>query len=192
MTAQINDKLNFNKSDLDIVAIENPESFFDFSKLGLNPIATCSACWRGYIAIFAIDKNNNLILKNLYTNNDDKEPPIINGVEAFEINDWQENMYALAGNLAYENINLPIPYTGSFLIGDNFIDELYVHMGFHHPYKYEYIEEFIFENGICIETRDLSKKAKERREKEKSTERDPKDIPQWIEDQFDLSYSKKW
>ena len=122
MTAQINDKLSFNKSDLDIVAIENPESFFDFSKLGLSPIATCSACWRGYIAIFAIDKDNNLILKHLYTNNDDKEPPIINGVEAFEINDWQENMYALAGNLAYENINLPIPYTGSFLIGDNFID----------------------------------------------------------------------
>ena len=192
MTAQINDKLSFNKSDLDIVAIENPESFFDFDKLGLSPIATCSACWRGYIAIFAIDKDNNLILKNLYTNNDDKEPPIINGVEAFEINDWKENMYALAGNLAYEDINLLIPYTGSFLIGDSFIDELYVHMGFQHPFKYEYIEEFIFENGICIETRDLSKEAKERREKEKSTERNSKNIPQWIDDQFDLSYGKKW
>lgn len=192
MTAQINDKLSFNKSDFDIVAIENPENFFDFNKLNLNPIVTCSACWRGYIAIFAIDEDNNLILKHLYTNNDDKEPPIINGVEAFEINDWKENMYALAGNLAYENLNMPIPYTGSFLIGDNFIDELYVHMGFQHPFKYEYIEEFIFENGICIETRDLSKEAKERREKEKSTGKATKSTSQWIDVQFDLSYSKKW
>lgn len=87
MTAQINDKLRFNKSDLDIVAIEYPENFFDFGKLGINPIATCSAYWRGYLAILGIDEDNNLVLKDLYTNNDGKTPPTINGIEPFEIND---------------------------------------------------------------------------------------------------------
>jgi glutaredoxin len=192
MTAQINDKLRFDKSDFDIVAIENTENFFDFEKIGLKPIANCTACWRGYIAIFGIDEDNNLVLKDLYSNNDDMEPPLINGVEVFEINDWQENLYTLAGNLVYKDINLPITYTGSFLIGDNFIRELYVHMGFQHPFKYEYLEEFIFENGVCIETRDLSKEAKERREKEKSTDKVTKSPVQWIEDQFDLGYRKKW
>lgn len=69
---------------------------------------------------------------------------MINGVKPFEIDDWKEHIYAVAGNLAYENINLPIPYTGAFLIGDNFIDKLYVHMGFQAPFTYEYLEEFIF------------------------------------------------
>ena len=192
MTAQINDKLKLGKNDLDIVAIEDPESFFDFGRLGLNPISNCSACWRGYIAIFAIDENNNLFLRDLYTNNGGEVPPMIHGVKPFEIDNWKENIYAIAGNLAYENINLPIPYTGAFLIGDNFIDKLYVHMGFQHPFKYEYLEEFIFENGVCIETRDLSKEAKEQREKQKSTEKASKSLPQWIDEQFDLSYRKKW
>lgn len=131
-------------------------------------------------------------MKDLYTNNDGKTPPTINEVEPFEINDWKENIYAVAGNLAYENINLPIPYTGAFLIGDNFIRDFYVHMEFQAPFTYEYLEEFIFENGVCVETRDLSKEAKERREKQKSIEKASKGLPQWIENQFDLSYKKKW
>jgi hypothetical protein len=44
---------------------------------------------------------------------------------------------------------------------------------------------------LSIETRDLSKEPKERRDKGKSTERNSKDIPKWIDNQFDLSYSKK-
>ncbi len=93
---------------------------------------------------------------NLYTNNNLNTSPIINGVKHFEIDDWQENVYAMADNLAYENINLPISYTGSFLVGDNFIDKYYVHMGFQAPFAYEYLEEFIFDNGVCVGTRDLS------------------------------------
>ncbi|WP_185903774.1 hypothetical protein [Hathewaya massiliensis] len=41
-------------------------------------------------------------------------------------------------------------------------------MRFYHPFKCEYLEEFIFENGVCIKTRDLLKEVKERREKQKS------------------------
>lgn len=52
-----------------------------------NPIANCSACWRGCIAIFAIDENNNLLLRDLYTNISGEVPPMINGVKPFEIDD---------------------------------------------------------------------------------------------------------
>ena len=192
MTAQVNDKFRFNEKDFDLVAIENEESFFDISKLGLTPTFESTDCWRGYIAIFAVDDDNNLILKYLYTNNDGKEPPIINGVEAIVVDDWYRRKYGSAGKLVYENINLPISYTGAFLIGDGFIYEHYVHMGFQHPYKYEYIEEFIFENGKCIETKNLSEEAKERREKEKTNKKESKLIDLWIDDPFDLSYTRKW
>jgi len=62
---------------------------------------------------------------------------------------------------------------------------------FQAPFTYKYLEEFIFENGVCIETRALSKEAKEQREQQKSTEKASKHLPQWINDPFDLSDRKK-
>lgn len=39
---------------------------------------------------------------------------------------------------------------------------------FQAPFTYKYLEEFIFENGVYIETRALSKKAKEHKKKNKN------------------------
>jgi hypothetical protein len=82
MSGQVNDKFVFIKKKFCLSAIEFPDGFLDIYLLGIKPIEFHTACWRGYIATFGINKERNLVLKELYTNNGNKkedEPPLING-----------------------------------------------------------------------------------------------------------------
>lgn len=57
-------------------------------------------------------------------------------------------------------IGLPINYTGDLIIGDDFLGEYYVYMGFQQPYTYENVKELKFEKGKLIEVKDHSLKMK--------------------------------
>lgn len=47
--------------------------------------------------------------------------------------------------VAYEFKDVPL--SGGLLLGEGFIQELYVHMGFHPAWKYLHVIELIFEGG---------------------------------------------
>lgn len=189
MTAQINDKFIFNGHSYDISAIQLPCEFFCIEKLGIFPTEKTTACWRGYVAEFAILENR-LVLKDLTTNNGkrDVEPVVLNGISPFIIgSEKYQDWY-------YENINLEISYSGAILITDGFLREYYVHMGFQSPFSYTKVVELIFEHGLLISTNDLSDVATKFRE-EVATENHEsrmKNIPLWINECFDLSYHIKW
>ncbi len=59
-------------------------------------------------------------------------------------------------NNVYDNLNLPLPFSGGFLIARDFIRELYVHMGFHPAWKFREVWELLFDNGILKESQDVS------------------------------------
>jgi hypothetical protein len=59
-------------------------------------------------------------------------------------------------NVVYEDLKLPISFTGEMLIGDRFVRELYVHMGFHPAWKYRDVLKLTFERGRLIDKRDVS------------------------------------
>lgn len=56
----------------------------------------------------------------------------------------------------YENMQLPIPFSGGILVGRSFIESLYVHMGYHPPWKFRTVRELIFFNGMLMKDRNKS------------------------------------
>src|SRR5689334_8415671 len=53
VTAQINDVFRYQKREYAVAGISEGE-LFDPSLLDLEPAATCTACWRGYQAVFGL------------------------------------------------------------------------------------------------------------------------------------------
>lgn len=201
MSAQFSDVFQYDNKDYDIAAIENPDGFFDVRAMGLNPKAASTACWRGYVAIFGIDKENRLVLVELHANNGDAPAPEIGGVrpEVIKLDpkdpETLRNIseYTLfGGELQYFNVNLPIRYTGKLTAADGFIQERYVHMGFHAPASYEKVVEFTFEDGVLTGENDISERAAKKRADE--DEMDPYGDygEDWISQTFDLGYKSKW
>lgn len=57
--------------------------------------------------------------------------------------------------------NAVIPFSSGLLLGDGFIRELYVHMGFHPAWKFERVVELIFEGGQLTRSHDRSEQLAE-------------------------------
>jgi len=173
----------------------------DIYSLGIKPTEFSTACWRGFIATYAINRGK-LVLKKLYTNNGNEiknEAPLINNkspeisvpkglIDGYK-DTWKE--------FTYKNINLLVPYTGSILITKDFIFGRYVHMGFQSPFSYEIVIQLTFKDGKLISAKDLSDIAKSIREKKIKPPKNNDDencisnMLNWINDCFDISFNKK-
>lgn len=196
MTAQINDTFRYREREYALAGISEGV-LFDPSLLGLEPVATCTACWRGYQAVFALS-GSRLVLDALHVNLvrpgmdvKSEEGPMIHGVKPRSPrarDDWF--------NSHYEGLDYALDYTGGLLLADGFIQRLYVHMGFHPAWKYERVVELIFDAGILVQEHDRSAQMAEVRRgylelrSRNDRERTPADeeIARFIESAFDRSY----
>lgn len=196
MTSQINDMFRYRKCEYALAGISEGE-FFDPSLLDLKPSGTCSACWRGYQAVFALS-GSRLVLDALHVNllkpgegYKREEGPLINGVKPGEPRgeyDWFNNHY--------EGLEYNLEYTGGLLLAAGFIKELYVHMGFHPAWKYERVVELVFDAGILKQEFDRSAQMAELRQRflEPRGENDSHQMPtegeiaRFVERAFDRSY----
>ncbi|HEX9061965.1 MAG TPA: hypothetical protein VF941_17450 [Clostridia bacterium] len=187
MTAQISDSIFYLNEKYSVIAIENEWPFNPVNH-GLNPIATSTACYRGYYCEYSILEEQ-LVLSKLNIGLNEANLPILNGVEAkknkyFKVNHfWEYNM-----------VNLPVKYSGGIIIGRDFLRKFYVHMGFHRAHCFKFVIELIIKDGKLVQTNDHSKCMEEvRRIIESNTfSLDNKDIEKFVEDSFSLSYEKKW
>jgi hypothetical protein len=198
MTAQINDTFRYRKHEYAVAGISEGE-LFEPSLLDLKPAGTCTACWRGYQAAFALS-GSRLVLDALHVNllspeqgYERDEGPTINGVKPDGRrgeHDWFNNHY--------EGLDYHLEYTGGLLLADGFIEKLYVHMGFHPAWKYEKVFELIFETGILKQEFDRSEQMAEIRQRfleqraEIDSDRMPteNEIAQFVERAFDRSYRR--
>jgi hypothetical protein len=136
------------------------EGLFDPSEAGLSPVPSCTACQRGYVCRYAV-RDDQLVLDGLKISlvhlvEGELEPrrgPRIHGVEPKTPGEG----HVLFNNV-YEGLALPIPFTGAMLVGDDFVQELYRHMGFHPAWKYRTVLELSFEEGHLVVERDVSEK----------------------------------
>ena len=200
MTAQIGDIYKYHKKEYSIVALSAPK-LFSPKDYGLETHPSTTACWEGYWCKYVIT-DSELRLKHLYIFNKDGNYPVLNGVKAFppkeEYKKKRQKM-SLAdyfGHYTYKNLNLSIPYTGKILLGRDFIDEYYIHMGFQRGWAYKELMEFVFEAGVLLECNDLSHVAELQREimeQQKINPRHPddSDIVKFIDTSFSLDYSDK-
>lgn len=198
MTAQIDDSFRYRQREYSVAGISEGE-LFDPSLLDLKPAGTCSACWRGYQAVFALSESR-LVLESLHVNllepwGDFKnvKGPLINGVEPVGSQgefDWFNNHF--------EGLQYHMEYTGGLLLADGFIEELYVHMGFHPAWKYERVVELIFDGGILKQEFDRCEEVAEIRQRflEERSENGPRRMPtndetaQFVDRAFDRSYHR--
>jgi hypothetical protein len=148
MTAQIPDLFLQNGVEYSLAGISEG-ALFEPSMFGLEPVANCSACWRGYQAVFAL-VDSNLVLGTLHVVLCEpegrfirKEGPRIHGVLPTGPTEERDLF-----NNHYVDLNYPLDYTGGLLLARGFLRELYVHMGFHPAWKYEEVVELIFDKGV--------------------------------------------
>jgi hypothetical protein len=198
VTAQINDVFRYRGRDYAVAGISEGE-LFDPSLLGLKPAGTCSACWRGYLAVFGLS-DSRLVLNALHVNlltpgkrYERQEGPTVNGVKPTgprDEHDWFNNHY--------EGIDYHLEYSGGVLLADGFIRELYVHMGFHPAWKYERVVELIFDAGVLKKPFDRSAQMADIRrrfmESRSGTDTDhmptEDEILRFVERAFDRSYRR--
>ncbi len=197
MTVQINDMFRYRDVEYAVAGISEGE-LFDVYVLGLKPEYVTTACWRGYQAFFSVVKSR-LILDALHVNlfqegegYEQKEGPVINGIMPSP----SKEAYSSFNNF-YEGLNYHIEYSGGLLIADSFINDLYVHMGFHPAWKYKNVIELIFEKGALKAELNRSKRMEKIRKtvvkyksKEESGQKPNRDeIARFVEQAFDRTYN---
>lgn len=155
MTAQIGDKFKFKGSEYTIVNISNPIEGTP-EKYGIVPSSVCTACWRGYWCVYNILENG-IKLQDLYVNSDNDYYPEINGISPLCDNKKPNKIIKCMGHHLYKDINISIKYTGKILVGNDFIEKYYIHMGLQPAWAYKTLIEFIFQDSMLIDIIDHSK-----------------------------------
>jgi len=189
MTAQINDAFRYGKREYAVAGISEGK-LFEPSLLDLKPAANCTACWRGYQAVFAVLESR-LILDTLHVNLEEAKGPMINGIAPAPPKKGLDLF-----NNHYLGLKYHLEYSGGLLLAAGFIESLYVHMGFHPAWKYKTVIELVFDGGILKQEFDRSERMAEIREMiSKSQEKESSsgmpseaEIRQFVERAFDRSY----
>ena len=158
-TEQVNDNFVYKGKTYFITGGRIP---LDFNKWGLRPVAMSTACWRGYIASFAL-VGDKLVLTDLVVNisaREDAVVPTINDVSPTDRTSEASRSHFI--RLAYNNINLPLDFTGpAYLKDGRLIRGMYGR--FDDAAGFETVIELVFENGALKSERDISQKMAEMR-----------------------------
>lgn len=195
MTAQVSESFLYQNSSFHLAAYSNGELFCP-EQYGYRPVMASTACRRGYNCEYKVE-NGQLLLNQLYINVEDSDlpslhqlPPDLNGSVA------SVSEHSFIGKWLFKDVELPLDYTGGLIIGQGFIQSLYVHMGFHPAWKYETVHELVFESGKLILESDLSSRMVEIREKIEKTPLGESEalsreqIESWIEECFRRDYKR--
>ena len=146
MTAQMADSFLLEEKRFLLVGV-NGSGLFHPSDYNMQPLPRITSCWRGYVCTYEVFQNE-LLLDSLLVNLD-REGPAIKDIHPVFSNHGTFNN-------VYNNLNLPMDFTGDIHVAQGFIQQLYVHMGFHPAWKYETVFELNVSHGHVLETKDVS------------------------------------
>ncbi|MFX0139011.1 MAG: hypothetical protein ACFFDN_35545 [Candidatus Hodarchaeota archaeon] len=181
ITGQIPDEFILNGESFSLVGLKG-QGLFKPEDFGIIPYFTCTACWRGYVMRY-IFTSSKLFLDGMRVNVED--PPKINGVKP----EAGDSLF----KYDYSNLNLKTKFTGTILLAKDFIESMYVHMGFQRPIAFKTVVEIKIARGDIISLKDLSKKIEEYRSQDPYKGAQPqtdsqKDIEKWVQKMFSLDY----
>ena len=186
MTAQISDSVRVNDITYDLCGVRG-EGLFDPEALGIETSAPHTACWRGFVCGYAI-ANHRLVLDELQLWSEPRRwPEILPLLEEF----FGDRLAADDGRTSINARGLacPVPFTGGLLLGDNFVEELRVRLGFQPAYKYRRVLELTFESGLLLAQTDRSIEMEEIRLREgRRDDLRRRDVVGWINDCFRIDY----
>jgi hypothetical protein len=187
MTAQIPDTLIYNGDRYRIIGLKGAglPTPADFE---METFMMSTACYRGYYAQYSIQEDQ-LVLSEITLRAREGNYKPIQGIEP------ETAEYGTAG--CYSNLHVPVHFSGGLLLGKDFIDAMYVHMGFQKPTSFEVVIELLVEDGHISRIIDHSEKIAAMREdilkpRPKPGFDDPtqqsKQIENWIAWTFSLDY----
>ena len=148
MTAQASDRITYRDQEFSLVGWEGA-GLFDPAQHGLKPFQVSTGNWVGYICTYAVAEDV-LRLERLEIGfgADDRaaslrgEGPLLFGVRPRLT---EQDSYAL-----YENLGQVMTFSGTLTLGADFVWDMYVHMGFHPPWKYRVVWDLTFEAGKLV------------------------------------------
>jgi hypothetical protein len=184
MTGQIPDSFLYEGEVYSLIGIEEEEPFSPLD-YDIMPEMASTACWRGFVLYYKLD-NNYLVLQDMQLNT--QEAKKINGVKPKTTKDMFK--------FHYQDLNLKLDYSGKLVIARDFIDEMYVHMGFQRATSFRKVVELDFKKGELLSVNDLSEEMEKRRSKDSAEGARPKtkkdkDVKKWIRDTFSRKYDDK-
>ncbi len=177
-----------------MVGIDGTE-LYTAQDLGLKPKVASTACWRGHVMTYdCID--GMLVLDRMLIRTD--EAPPINGVNSTKpiiIVDGVDYNLSMFSHM-YEGLRLKTKFTGSLMLGIDFDDTMYVHMGFQRAIGYRKVLEIDVEDGSITSVKDISDRMEEQRRIDRDKGARPKssddrDVKEWISDSFSQEYTKE-
>ena len=180
MSAQIPETVILDGRPFDLCGAKGENRLFDPRDHGVTPISLTSDCWRGFMSTYLI-VDETLYLDGIEIGLDPRDPT---GRD-------HELLSELFGNLKlngsstpghYENLEYPIAFTGGLLLGRGFVNETYVHMGFHLAYGFRHVVELELNEGQVVTRVDRSREMEEVRMKMLRGDWDgTQSLPAWIE-----------
>jgi hypothetical protein len=183
MTAQASDLFEFNTNEYAVAGIKGAP-LFDPAGYDLQPAASNSACIRGFLCKYAL-RDGRLVLYELFLNADETPAPI-HGCPPMATQGFFD--------YAYRKMRLPIPFTGGLLIGRDFLQDLYVRMGFAPAWKFRDVRELLFKAGKLTSARNRSLEMRRFREEMCHPDLGPENpdsrqsVEAWIKRTFSLEY----
>jgi len=167
-------------------------TLFDPLSVGVMPRALSSACWRGYHCVYRVtDAALELGELTLGLSDDDLALARRAALPGFEGLTPEDDRWS---GVVYRGLARRVPFTGGALLADGFIQELYVHMGYHPAWKYREVHELLFEDGRLLHAHDRSSVIAELRARLAHDPLQPgvtssrDDIARWVESTFSLDY----
>lgn len=180
MTAQITDTFILHDQEWELIGWQG-EGLVDPAQFGMETEMLHTACYSGFYATYEI-RDAALLLRDLVLREANGHYVPISGVEP-ERDDNER--------CSYHGLALPVPFTGRLRLARDFIQDIYVHMGYQKASADRSVVDARFEAGRLVELRDRSADADEVRS---SSERDPgpADMIQFIDNAFDSDSDLEW
>ena len=156
MTAQIPDTINWSGKTYNILASTEPV-VFDLRRYlrPLKPKMFSTACYRGYVASFALDAFSQFVIKHVTVNS----PEVclqVNDAPPYCIYTHSKGLLRSSATISFDCLDLKIPVDGTLRACWGFINDMYVHMGFQHFTSFLEVVDLHFEKGILVYSKDLS------------------------------------
>jgi len=149
LTAQIPDRVIFRDEEYELIGLAGGE-LFNPVQFGMEPAMISTACYRGFYATYELTGDVLYLQQVTLREKHGKYPPI-QGIEA-ECDPFRGEI--LQGT--YHSLDFPMPFSGKLRLAKDFIEELYVHMGFQDATAFRTVYDLTLEAGKLVEVEDRS------------------------------------
>ena len=182
MTGQISDTVIFKRKKYSLAEFEG-EGLFDPTKFGIQPGATSSANWRGFVCTYKVYRRR-LKLSDLSINIPNHEYKKL--FRALNI-EFDPNVNELFYFKYLSQMLVDINFSGKMLIGRDFIRGFYIHMGFQSAFSYQDVWLLEFSEGHLQLAENISAEMKDMRASyidNIQNNKEPEDLLTWIAERF--------